>query len=290
MRVSGFLIAVAGVLLLSACGSEPEGADASAAQGANPGPVSTPQTDNNGSDPNGTPEEDVPLELPTPSGYGSLEEIPDPVMFRKDIVAIGFDVVDSRAVLRASTGVAEVGEPEPGTGLLKPPMGDGKDRPLPWNVTPFGVMAWLGVFPMPEHCANTAATIPQPAHGRWANPRDIVLEVAPGFQSVYVDDLDCSSGDVEIRKEVQMDIHEGGCTFVGPVPSTTRQEVTYPEPKGWSVQPNPVVFGGILNVPAPPAECVIRVQVLKKAANWPAEDIEGAHYQTIRVRLRSKAP
>ena len=216
--------------------------------------------------------------------YG--EEI-DENTFRKDVVAIGFDIVGTRAVVGAG-GAVEPGEPDNGPGRLSPPMGDNLDRPLPWALTPFGQRVWNGTVALAPDCGNLPGTLPQPAHGRWANPRQIVLQVPPGFNSVYVDDLDCSSGEVDIRKEVQLEVIKGQCAFVGPFPPSTREEVTFTEPKGWSIQPAPVVFGGRLIVPPPPARCELAVQVLKKAANWPDEEIVGNHYQKILVILESK--
>ena len=230
----------------------------------------------------GVVDRDDPGDVPPPRLFG--EEI-DTVVYNKYIVAIAFDIVGLRSVLRpgGNPPVAEPGEPSPGTGLLLPPMGDALDRPLPWSLTPTGVMALAGLIALPPNCPNLAAQIPQPVHGRWRNPRDIVLEAAPGIHSFFVDDLDCSSGKVEIRKEVEVRVINGPCTFAGPQPNWTREEVTFTEPMGWSIQPAPVIFAGRLNVPNALNTCTLSVRVIKKAANWPDEHVTGRNFETIRV-------
>ena len=232
------------------------------------------EEENGGDDPRDTP----PVQI-----FG--EEI-DTVVFEKYVVAIGFDVFDTRGVLGGG-GRLEPGEPSQGTGQLLPPLGDGQDRPLPWSLTPTGKAVKAGGLVLPPDCAGLAAQIPQPAHRRWTNPRDIVLQVGPGSYSVFVDDLDCSTGEVEIRKQVELRVTAGGCRFAGNPPADwTQQQVIFTEPKGWSIQPSPVIFGGELMVPNPfLAPCDVAVQVIKSAKNWPDEHVQGKNYDMILVRL-----
>lgn len=225
---------------------------------------------------------DGPRDKPPPVIFG--EEI-DTIEFNKYIVAIAFDIFNQRSVIKpgAAPPAAELGEPSQGVGRLLPPMGDAKDRPLPWVLTPTGKKVLAGRIVLPPDCQKLVAHVPQPAHGRWRNPRDIILNVAPGIYSFFVDDLDCSSGKVDIRKEVELRVVAGPCTFVGQQPNWTREEVVFTEPKGWSIQPAPVVFGGRLIVPNLPNHCTLSLRIIKKAEKWPEEHVMGNNFETIKV-------
>ena len=229
-----------------------------------------------------------------PSGEDGPEPIPEEVRtVNKFIVAIGFDIFfDTRGVLLPPGKAFEPGEPDRGVGLLAAPWAGKSDRPLPWDLTPTGRAVLAGNVALPPQCPRPAAQIPQPAHGRWRNPRPIRLQVDPGIYTVYVDDLDCSSDYVRIRKEVEMVVIAGTCDFVGlkriigpnnrPIP-WTRQEVLYEEPAGWSLEPNPVIFGGELIV-KDKNPSIIRVRVLKKAADWPKDQVV-AKAEVIQVQI-----
>jgi hypothetical protein len=112
-------------------------------------------------------------------------------------------------------------------------------------------------------CADVAGHIPQPAHGRWRNPRaPIKLRLDPGPYSIFVDDLDCSSAPVSITKWVRVVVRSGDCDLASgniayiyspedgqvlELPSVMKI-VQYDEPKGWSLEPSPVIFPGELIV------------------------------------------
>jgi hypothetical protein len=181
---------------------------------------------------------------------------------RKIVYAIGFDLYDNRTVLRWPGGGAEPGEPARGVGPLKAPWNGQGNRPLPWAETPHAQ-------PLPPVCPDPQAQIPQPAHNRWQNSRGrIALKIDPGMYSIYLDDLDCSSADVRIWKGVELRVARGNIRFAGP--GDGRQLVwrskVYLEPKGWSLQPAPIIFGGRLmvgdNLPA-----AIEVNIFKCAEN-----------------------
>ncbi len=221
------------------------------------------------------------------------ELIPEDVRtVNKCIVAVGFDIFNIRGVLLPVGRALEPGEPARGVGALAVPWAGMGDRPLPWDLTPTGRAVLAGNVALPPQCPNPAAQIPQPAAVPWGNPRTIRLQVDPGIYTVFVDDLDCSSDKVRIRKEVEMVVIAGTCDFVGlgriigpnnqPIP-WTRQEVLYEEPAGWSLESAPVIFGGELIV-KDRNPSTIRVRVNKKAADWPKDQLV-AKAEVIQVQI-----
>jgi hypothetical protein len=170
----------------------------------------------------------------------------------KSVTAIGFDLPHMRAVIAP----VEQGEPMVGMGPLAAPWAAAGDRPLPWART-------ANPLPAVPQCPGAAGQIPQPAHGNWTNPRVPITLVVPdpGVPvSIAVDDLDCSSDEVNINKTVRLTVVSGGCTFGGA--ATTSQLRVESEHTGWNIQSTPVIFAGALTLAD--TGCTIRVEVIKE--------------------------
>lgn len=170
----------------------------------------------------------------------------------KTVTAIGFDLPHLRAVIDP----VEPGEPMVGVGLLAAPWAAAGNRPLPWART-------LNPLPGIAQCADAAGHVPQPAHGNWTNPRDPITLVVPDPGTpvtLAVDDLDCSSDNVNIDKTVRLTVLSGGCTFGGS--ATTSQVRVEAEVPGWNLQSTPVVFANALTFAD--TNCTIRVDVIKE--------------------------
>lgn len=215
----------------------------------------------------------------------------------KHVIAVGFDLYDRRAVLKGNNQ-PEPGEPARGVGPLKAPWQNEGDRPLPWVMTDIGRSVLKGQLVLPNMCPKLPAFIPQPGHGRWQNPRPgdrIRLKARPGIYSVFVDDLDCSTDKIRILKTVRLFVESGDCDFVGasyiamgggPPRPYIEADVVYPEPKGWSLQPHPIIFGGRLIVRnAKPS--VILVSVWKRPAPGEKKRVR-TNYAIIRVLINPK--
>lgn len=228
---------------------------------------------------------------------GRRQEPPrDGVEAKKLILAVGFDVHRVRALLRRN-GNPLPGEPAIGVGALAPPWQNEGDRPLPWALTPAG-RALLGK-PIAGVCPDFPGHVPQPAHARFENPREkIRLKMDPGIYSFFVDDLDCGSDAVEILKFVQIIVWTGDCDFASGgrqgfvTPDGTRFErpaifkiVPYLEPKGWSLQPSPILFPGELIVQnRRPSR--IKINILKAGAN-PGDRVTG-HQQQVEILINPR--
>lgn len=212
----------------------------------------------------------------------------------KHVIAVGFDIFDQRQILNGANN-PEPGEPAMGVGALAAPWAAQGDRPLAWVLTSVGRDVLRGNVQLPNVCPNLQATIPQPAHGNWRNPRagDVIrIRIDPGIYSMFVDDLDCSTHEIEIIKNVRLFSERGNCRFVGgsqvqlpgrPPRPFIDQNLRYTEPRGWSLQPSPVIFGGQLNVPDR-LPSVITVSILKQPAN-PERDFVFTNLDIIRVHI-----
>ena len=173
----------------------------------------------------------------------------------KNVTAIGFDVPHLRAVIAP----VEPGEPMVGVGSLAAPWAAAGDRPLPWART-------TNPLPAVPECPDALGHVPQPAHGNWANPRIPITLVIPdpGVPiTVAVDDLDCSTDEVNIDKTVELTVVAGDCSFGGA--ATTSQVVSESEQTGWNLQPAPVVFPGALTLSD--TGCTIRVDITKEPSD-----------------------
>jgi hypothetical protein len=213
----------------------------------------------------------------------------------KHVVAIAFDIFDQRAILKPNRN-PEPGEPVRGVGPLNAPWNGSGDRPLAWAMTALGRDVLQGQLQLPDICPNLLARVPQPGHGRWRNPRanDIIrIRISPGIYTMFVDDLDCSTHKVDIIKSVRIFSAEGNCDFVGggyvQVPGEQNprpyllKDVAFTEPKGWSLQPAPITFGGQLIIPdIVPA--VLTVSIDKRAAN-PEQDAVYTNGDSIRILI-----
>ena len=219
----------------------------------------------------------------------------DGVEAEKLILAVGFDVNRARTVVRPN-GTPLPGEPAIGVGPLLPPWVAEGDRPLPWTLTPAGraLDGAPGVVGQ-----NLRGFLPQPAHGRWRNPRSrIRMKLPRGVYSFYVDDLDYGTCEVEILKVVQVIVWTGACDFasggrMGFVrPDGTRFErpailttVRYLEPAGWSLQTAPIVFPGELIVQNL-RPSTLKINVLKVGAN-DGDRVTG-HQQQIELTINPR--
>lgn len=173
----------------------------------------------------------------------------------KNVTAIGFDVPHLRAVIAP----VEPGEPMVGLGPLAAPWAASGDRPLPWART-------ANALPAIAQCPDPAGHIPQPGHGNWSNPRDpITLVVADpgGPLDLAVDDLDCSSDEVNVEKTVTLTVVAGGCSFGGA--AMTSQVRAESEQTGWNLQSTPVLFPDALTLSD--ETCAIRIDVVKEPAD-----------------------
>ena len=173
----------------------------------------------------------------------------------KNVTAIGFDVGHLRAVIAP----VEPGEPMVGIGPLAAPWAAAGDRPLPWART-------ANPLPAIPECPDAAANIPQPAHGNWSNPRAPITLVVPdpGVPlDLAVDDLDCSSDEVNVDKTVTLTVVSGGCAFGGA--AMTSQVRAESEQTGWNIQSTPVLFGGALTLSD--TGCTIRIDIVKEPAD-----------------------